>query len=227
VDTRAVAVGIGDSFGLVRWDGDRPGDGLQIDLAAVLHAQFDGTRRSFDFLNADFIVGFPVAYRRQRWSMRIRPYHWSAHVGDEFLLRKDDLERFEISVEGIESTVSRDHRMGRIYGGLDLLVTRVPDRLPPVVLTLGTELRRSDPWFDLGPFAARPLAGAHVRANDVEGWRLGWSARAGLELGRARNQPGEGRRLAIVLDVFDGHSPFGQFFEDELRYWGASIRLRP
>jgi hypothetical protein len=71
------------------------------------------------------------------------------------------------------------------------------------------------------------VAAAHLRLHDIAGWRPAWSGRAGLEFGRSRDQPGEGRRFAIVLDGFDGRSPFGQFFEQDLRYWGLSVRLRP
>src|SRR5262245_25798500 len=39
--TSIVSVGLGDSFGLVRWGGPEPGEGVQLDVIGSIFAQFD------------------------------------------------------------------------------------------------------------------------------------------------------------------------------------------
>jgi hypothetical protein len=69
------SVGIGDAFGLGRWNGGRPGDGLQFALSAAVFAQFDLGTDSYELLNADYIVGLPVTFRKGWFSTRLRIYH--------------------------------------------------------------------------------------------------------------------------------------------------------
>jgi hypothetical protein len=57
-------------------------------------AQFDLDSTSDDLLNADYVVGLPLTFRRAGFSARGRFYHQSSHLGDELLLREEnDLER--------------------------------------------------------------------------------------------------------------------------------------
>src|SRR5262245_62818265 len=47
-DTNIASVGVADSFGFVRWNGSEPGNGVQIDVAASLFAQFHLGSQSHD-----------------------------------------------------------------------------------------------------------------------------------------------------------------------------------
>src|SRR5439155_8371013 len=81
------AAGIGDRFGLVRWNGRTPGMGAELSLAANVYTQFDFNTASYDLINADYVVGLPITFRWNRFSARLRLYHQSSHLGDEFVLR--------------------------------------------------------------------------------------------------------------------------------------------
>src|SRR5438046_1954415 len=54
------SVGLGDSFGLVRWGGPNAGEGVQLDVVGAIFAQFDLDSVSNDLINADYIIGLPV-----------------------------------------------------------------------------------------------------------------------------------------------------------------------
>ncbi|MEJ2368821.1 MAG: DUF1207 domain-containing protein [Acidobacteriota bacterium] len=62
------AVGYGEKFGLVRWGGDRPGDGFQFSMDGGLFAQFNMDSASHDLINADYTVGMLLTYRRGSFS---------------------------------------------------------------------------------------------------------------------------------------------------------------
>lgn len=100
------SVGIGDMYGLGRWNGARAGDGVQFSLSAGVLAQFDLGTSSYDLLNADYFVGLPVTIRSGAVSARLRVYHQSSHLGDEYLLREppDRRDRENLSFEAAEVT---------------------------------------------------------------------------------------------------------------------------
>src|SRR5215510_2433521 len=84
-DTSIGSVGLGDDFGLVRRGGPSAGEGVQLDVEGAIFAQFDLGSSSNDLINADYLVGIPLAFRRSGFSMRARIFHQSSHLGDEFL----------------------------------------------------------------------------------------------------------------------------------------------
>jgi hypothetical protein len=53
-------------------------------------------------------------------------------------------------------------------------------------------------------------------------WRGGLSAKIGLEYGRARPNR---RGVTVLLEYFDGSAPFGQFYQDTVTYYGASLQF--
>src|SRR5687767_2365603 len=99
--TTIASVGLGDSFGLVRWGGPRPAEGAQLDVVGSIFAQFDLGAPSNDLINADYLIGLPFTFRRRGFSTRVKLYHQSSHLGDEYLLRGDIL-RENLSFESIE-----------------------------------------------------------------------------------------------------------------------------
>ena len=63
--TSIVSVGIGDTFGLVRWNGQTAGEGVQLDVVGAVFAQFDFNAPSKDLINADYTIGFPLTFRKR------------------------------------------------------------------------------------------------------------------------------------------------------------------
>src|SRR5262245_645235 len=100
--TSIASVGIADSFGLVRWGGPDVGEGVQLDVVGSIFAQFDLGAPSNDLINADYIIGIPLTFRRSGFSLRGRLYHQSSHLGDEYLLRSEDIVRENLSFESAE-----------------------------------------------------------------------------------------------------------------------------
>lgn len=223
VETTVALTAIGDDIPLIRFPIGASGDGVQIAIAAAVVGLFDLDVSSFDFLNADFLVGLPVSFRRGPWAGRLRFYHWSAHVGDEFLLREPrPVERQEISLEALEMVLSRRVGPVRVLGGGEWWLTRVPDELPAGVAILGVE-GRSPGKLRLGDrLALEARAGLHLRWSDVEPGPSA-SLRAGVEFGRGTPGWGPERRVGIMFEWFDGNSPYGQFFREPLRFTGVSV----
>ena len=222
------SVGIGDAFGLGRWSGSRPGDGVQLSLTAGVFAQFDIGTSSYDLLNADYIVGLPLTIRRGWFSSRLRFYHQSSHLGDEYLLREppDRQDRENLTFEALEWLLSADGGPFRLYGGGELLFHREPEDLGRYVGHAGLELRpqaRIIPMSSLGGF--RFVGGVDVKSSEEQDWEPAISARGGLEYDRAGGTDVTARRWGVFAEFYTGPSPYGQFFREKVRLMGVGVHF--
>lgn len=217
-DLRIGSVGLGDAFPLVRWTGGAPGNGVQIGLVGGIFAQFNLDTESFDLINADYLVGIPLTARWGGFSSRIRLYHQSSHLGDEFLL-SSDLERENLSFEALDLLLSQEVGPLRAYGGGEILFNRDPETLESTLAHGGLELR-------IGQLrGVRFLGALDVKSTEEQDWEPGWSARAGLEVAFWRDETHPPRLWGIFAEYYDGPSPYGQFFQEEVQYFGVGLHL--
>jgi uncharacterized protein DUF1207 len=219
------SIGIADRFGLVRWGGPVAGDGFQLGVDGGIYAQFDLASASYDLINADYTVGLPATFRRDRFSARVRVYHQSSHLGDEFLLRADHPERENLSFQSVEAILSVDMAVLRLYGGGEYLFNQQPERLKAHVVHGGLELRQRNPVPGTG--GMHLVAAADVKALEREDWKVGYSARAGFEFSRSRESTHVARRWMLLAEYYHGASPYGQFFRDQIEYAGLGIHFSP
>jgi hypothetical protein len=222
------SVGIGDVFGLGRWNGERPGDGVQLSLAAGVFAQFDLEAPSYDLLNADYVIGIPLTIRRGSVSARLRLYHQSSHLGDEYLLREppDRRNRENLSFESFEAIVSLDSGILRLYGGGEVLFNREPEDIERSLAHGGIELRPAFHVIPLGRLGGFKLVAAtDLKSSQEQDWKPSVSARAGLEYDRAGSEDPPGRRWGLYFEFYNGPSPYGQFFRERVRYAGAGVHF--
>lgn len=227
-DTRVGEVSLGQAFGLIRWPGRKPGDGLQMSLSGAVFTQFDMQSPSKDLLNADYMVGFPITYHRAAFFARARIYHQSSHLGDEYLLQtQPQPQRVNLSFEAVELLLAGEWGPVRVYGGGEYIPWRVPPDLKPGRLHGGLEYRQPGTLLRIGAVAkARVVMALDVRSWQQQNWRPAWSARGGLELAPVRDDGGLGQRLALMVHLYDGPSPYGQFYTVKIRSVGVGAHFR-
>lgn len=214
------SVGLGDSVGLVRWGGPAPGEGAQLDVVASIFAQFDLSPPSgSDLINADYIIGLPFTWRRRGFSTRLRIYHQSSHLGDEFLLRSEDVERQNLSFESVEFLASQEWGPLRAYAGGERIFRREPDHLPSKLFHGGAELRRGRDG------RVQVVSGLDVKTTDLYDWSPAISGRVGLEAIRRGAGGHPARLVTLMIEVYHGPSPYGQFFQDDISYLGLGLHL--
>lgn len=217
--TSIASVGVGDSFGLVRLGGPTAGEGLQLDVVGSIFAQFDLGAPSNDLINADYLIGLPLTVRRDGFSVRATLYHQSSHLGDEYLLRGDDIERENLSFESIEVLVSQEVSVFRGYVGGERIFRREPDALPSKLFHAGVELRSGRARL------VQFVAGVDIKTTERHDWSPAVSGRIGLEMGRPGAGGHPGRLVMLMLELYEGPSPYGQFFQDDIHYVGVSLHF--
>jgi hypothetical protein len=150
LDRQIGAIGLGETFGLVRWPGRRRGDGWQIDLSGGVFSQFEIGAQSTDLVNADYVVGLPVTYRRGSFSTRLALHHQSSHLGDEYLLRENP-ERLNVSYDGIQLLLSHNLADWRLYAGGDYVFVHAPQPMKDGVFQTGVGTAVTKRCFTPGP----------------------------------------------------------------------------
>jgi len=211
-------VGFGETFGLYRLVGAREGDGLQFSVEGALFAQFNLSTPSYDLVNADYTIGIPVTYRHGDDSLRFRFYHQSSHLGDELLLGANPPERVNLSYESIELLYSREWHRWRLYVGGEYLIHKEPRDLKAPSAHWGIEYRANKPLLWKG----RPLVAVDMKSLEEHDWQVDFSVKAGLEFGHP--DPGN-RRLRLLAEWYKGFDPHGQFYVNEVEYWGLEVSL--
>jgi hypothetical protein len=221
--TNIGSVGLGDSFGLVRWGGPSAGEGVQIDVVGSIFAQFALDAPSNDLINADYIIGVPITFRRAGFSTRVRLYHQSSHLGDEYLLRADDIQRQNLSFESLDVLLSQEIGPVRAYAGGEMLFRRDPGALAAQLFHGGVELRsgRAGPLQMVGAVDVKITE----RTRGRNRWSNAVSGRVGLEALRYGAGGHPGRLVTLMLEFYDGPSPYGQFFQDDISYVGVGIHF--
>lgn len=220
--TQVGAVGFGETIAIVR---QRRANGLRWEagVQAGVFAIFDLDSRSKDLVNADYTIGPYVAARYRDTSLRLRVYHQSSHLGDEYLLREGigAAGRVNLSYEAVEVLASQELPFGaRAYGGAGYLIDTEPRGLEPWIAQYGAEWR--SPWTLVGDGTVRPVLAADLQQREQNDWGTDYSVRAGLLF----EQPGHfHQRLAVLLEFYDGRSPNGQFYTDRIQYVGVGLHF--
>ncbi len=219
------SVGVSERFGLARWGGPAPGEGFQVSLEGSVFAQFDLDRPSYDLINADYVVGLPLTFRRSWLSSRVRLYHQSSHLGDEYLLNSR-IVRENFAFESLEGILSLDIGPLRAYGGGEYVFNAQPSQVETHLAHGGVELREKGDLFRLGRVAGVGLiAAGDVKLVEELEWSAAWSARAGFEVSRPGEMTHAARRWSLLAEYYDGPSPYGQFFRENLSYYGVGLHF--
>jgi hypothetical protein len=219
------SVGIGDQLGLFRYNGPMVGEGIQLSLSGNIYAQFDLNAPSFDLINADYVIGLPLTFRRGAFSTRIRLFHQSSHLGDEFILR-GSVVRENLAFEAIDALVSAEWKGLRLYAGGEQMFGAQPSEIQTLLAHGGVEIRQPGGGLSIGPLKqARLVAALDAKSVEVLDWTMAWSGRAGFEIGGAPGSEHLSRRWRLMGEYYDGPSPYGQFFRENVRYYGFGLHI--
>lgn len=216
-DTRSNigSIAIGENFGFYT---RRQGcDGWQVSLLTGIFAQFDLDRSNAALINADFNVGIPLTWRSGNWSARLRFYHQSSHLGDEFLAANPGFQSMGLLFEEVDMVLSYDlQKWLRLYGGGGVMVNREPATIDRNQVQWGFEARaplwRSHVFGMLSsPVMVSPVLTADFKSNEELNWIINTNVLWGVDLLRA----GSFKRLRILMNFYHGYNPYGQFFYSE------------
>jgi hypothetical protein len=230
----AAAVSLGDDFPIFRWrdvfcwHGD-----LQIGIEAGVWAVFNYSHvpknksgEICEMVNADYFAGIPLTYAFDRWSFRMRIYHISSHLGDEFMVNHKKYccgnKRKNPSFEAIDFFTSyqfSSHLRGYFGPGVIIHSDR-SFKLKPLYVEYGAELRLFGRKLYYHRLYGTPFFAVHLENWQQHHWDLDITYKLGYELSKLQ---GVGRKVRFYIDYHQGFSYEGQFFNKRVKYGEAGF----
>lgn len=209
-------VGFGETFPLYRRSKGCANHGWQVDIAGGGTARFDMDDDDRDMIDVDYLIGLPLSWRHDKWSLRSRIYHESSHLGESDLIDEVMRERRKRSTENVEFISSYTEGKWRLYSGAEYVLRHSP-AIEPWGLRLGVEYH--GPRSMIGEMA-RWIAGMDVKAWEEFDFDTDVSIKAGLSFGGRDDRQHD---LQVMLEWYDGHANGGVLFEEEIRYVSAAV----
>lgn len=207
------AISAGDRLPIYNWE-LKDGQTVQLGLEGGVFALFSFSKQSKDLINADYILGLPITYRKDAFSARFRLYHQSSHLGDEFLIANPDVPRVNLSYEDTQLLLAYEIGEFRLIAGGGRIVHSEPD-LEPWHTEAGVEYRHRHFIKDLDL-----VGGALIGWSEEQNW----TGNQSYQLGLAIHKFGD-RELRLMTEYYTGFSPNGQFFEERIHYYGIGLAI--
>jgi hypothetical protein len=196
-------IGIGGTLSVVRWSPADPDDGVQLDMFSFVLSRFVET----DLATAhDFRVGLPLTFARGPLSGKIAYEHTSTHLGDEFAERFGLRYRPSVREELVLGLAYRVLEPVRVYGIVGHVWGQTFDGDQDYLrYDVGAEWSRpiATGWW------GQPFAALDLELRGDEDYTPNFTAQAGWQWLAEGARPG----IRMVLEYYDGRSPFGQFLD--------------
>lgn len=219
-DINAVLLGVGTRAKLKTIEIPKIHQSVDFNMIGLIKSQFDvselDTRnnRGGALINTDFMIGGELVKNFKVGSLRLKYTHQSYHLGDEFLIDNPlYLEnRLNLSYETVDLMGFRKFNNWGGYFGAGFIVRSEPGTIDKFKLQTGFQYHGSKrEWFT-------PLFGLDLKSWGETNWQLNTSLKAGAEFYGFLDQP-----LQLMFEYSDGKSPYGQFINDDFRFYGLSI----
>jgi hypothetical protein len=221
-----VAVSFADLFPIYRFFNVGPlkGGELEIDLQGAMWAIFAPFDKCCPLLNTDYYVGVPITYASGLWSFRLRGYHISCHLGDEFMILNPDVYRRNPSSEFLDFFASYDYRRSfRFYAGLGGALTEDKSfKSSRVFGQFGLEYRpdRFKVYSCKNRLYAVPLFAANFSVQDKTNHYINTSCILGYEIGKLS---GWQHKIRAYFEYYNGYCFEGQFATCPTEYFAFKL----
>lgn len=216
-------VSFGDQFPLYRWsnvDIMRQKGDLQLEIEGAVFAIFSQAKPSSPLINADYYVGIPLSFAYGRWAHRMRIYHISSHLGDEYMNNGRHEKRLNKSFEAIDYSFAYNiTKQIRVYGVAGV-VPHSDSEMPmkPLYAEYGMEVRVGrHEWKQL---YGTPYLAMHFENWQDNNWKIDANYALGYEWGKLN---GMGKKIRVSLEYHSGYSSDGQFSRRRDDYVQARI----
>lgn len=219
-----IAISLGDIFPIYRFFDVFGGD-MQIDIAACMWADFNMEPEVHpngewaELVTTDYILAIPITYAHGIYSFRLRAYHISSHLGDEYLVNQPDVIRTNPSFEAIDLFCSIQVKDAlRVYFGPGFIVNS--DQSYPMKVfyaEYGFEFRPFSHKYEHPRLYGHPFFALDCQNWEVNNWRPSLTLQLGYEWSKLQRA---GRSVRMYIEYHNGYSE-GQFFYESTSYWAV------
>lgn len=191
----------GTTIGVVRLSGTGPDDLVMLGIGGGVIARFNMETRERELITSDWTFTLPLIIRRGNHWARLRYFHTSAHLGDEYIERFD-VERVPHGRDALDGLASFGLGAGfRVYAGGRWAVHVDPPGDKRMAVRAGFE------YTQPGTHSVRPFAAADVESDANNDWTPRLDARIGVWISPPTLWPG----VRLEAGFYHGPSFQGQF----------------
>ncbi len=207
---------LGGRLGLFRYGTQDPvfPEGWQVDLEGAVQTRLDPQAESTPLTSADFRVGIPVSWARDRWQFKTGYYHVSSHLGDEYLLANRDAPRINYTRDAVLLGAGYYWTEQLRFYGETACAIGVDGGAEPWEFQFGVDWAPArDTGLRGAPFAA---INGHLREE------VDFGGNMVVQAGWAWRRVARGSLFRIGLEYFTGKSDQYEFFErtEQRLGWG-------
>lgn len=212
-------ISIGDQFSLYQFKINSCAR-LYFGIEACVWAIFEAKTKSLSLINADYFIALPLTYINGKFSTRLRVFHQSSHLGDEFLLETPKIVRKNPSMEGIDLAFSYEpvDRLVCFMGYTYIVRSDDSYKVQPNSIYYGFNLFLDFAKIQTFHVEGTPYIATYVENNENNNWNFDSSVALGYQWNKSY-----GRKLRIFVKGHDGYSAEGQFSRKRSNY--VSINL--
>ena len=215
-------VAISGGLPLVRLAGSGERDALVVGFEGAAFARFSFQVVTRELVNTDWVFAVPVVWHRgDRW-FRLRYYHTSSHLGDEYQ-RRFGPSSVNFSRDGADLTAYLRPAAGilervglAVYGLVFYSINSHPEERGLWEGRAGLELDPSEGglW--------QPFLTADVHVEEGTDWAPRVTLRTGIWLPEINRRP-----VRLALELITGPSPLGQFRDRDTGRVGVGLAWSP
>lgn len=226
IGNTVVQFSLGDIFPIFRWTNVWGGGDLQLDIVGCMWAVFSMWEHNnpndeiSTLVTTDYMGALQLSYAIDNWSFRLRAYHVSSHLGDEFMVKYPDVQRLNPSMEAIDFFTNYQLTEGlRLFAGPGWVFhSDNTFKLDPFYIEWGGELRLLGHKSYYHKLYGTPVLAMFFRNWQTNHWKLDATYALGYEWSKLQ---GVGRKFRILGEYHHGYSE-GQFFKEDTT-WGAIL----
>lgn len=211
---------------VLRWEQDAR-HGKEIGFDFLIMTQYDIERVERDYmnhpapmgtqLNADYRIAGWYNIRSGASTYRIRLFHQSSHLGDDYVIRNGITEPSSnpMNYEQLDITRSVQRGYHRHYYGIGYTVTPHAER-KRIAFQLGYFFSRPTNKFPDSKF----IYGADVKIMEQHGYRPSIKLGIGYELGESHRNPPR-----LILEYYYGNLPYSRYESTVVQLLGIGLYI--
>lgn len=199
----------------------------QLNMDIAVFTQFDMFGQDGKFhrynRNADYKISLSYVWQKSNWQFRLRGFHVSSHLGDDYLLHNglDFFKNNPVNYEQIDLISSYTKNNWRFYGGAGYGVRpkfRPGDERKRLAFQLGTMYEKA-----LKSKNKSFVFGVDNRILEQTGFYPGTKIGSGIGF----HLPNYEKTFYLLLEVYNGHTPYGKFEAQKCRWVGFGFNFQP
>lgn len=202
-------------------------DEIQVGMQAAVWAVFDMKSYTYDLINSDWYGGIPIYFKKGDVRWRLRFFHVSSHMGDEYIIDHGITTRSNLSQESIDLTAYMPIWNDQLFGYATVGRIMHSDSTFPMAhsyFNVGAEYYWKKVMWGASNLIAQPYTAIHTQWPEMYHFEPNINATIGLAWSDKRTGI---HRVTTSLEYFAGHSLEGEFALNKTHYVYIQVAYVP